>query len=162
MQTVAILFCYSKTEEEEVHTLPMHTSKMWCWHPCGPWALWRFSDERHCSGNVSKCNAAEKQMQHSNPTPRSHVDYCMWSLTNHPFYFKCWVVLLISFFFLLTPTSSSSSLPPILSALPLAGFIRQFPLGKVRAPLPGLCWRPWEGLREWLTPGAFICGVRSL
>lgn len=50
-----------------------------------------------CIVKFTMCNSEEKQLQHLNHSSRSHVDYCMWLLMNHPLYLLHWVVLLISF-----------------------------------------------------------------
>lgn len=50
-----------------------------------------------CVVMFTKCNSEEKQLQHLNHISRSHVDYYIVLLMNHPLYLLCWVVLLISF-----------------------------------------------------------------
>lgn len=55
------------------------------------------SKEITCIVMLTMCNSEEKQLQHLKHSSRSHVDYCMWLLMNHPLYLLLWVVLLIIF-----------------------------------------------------------------
>lgn len=143
MQTTMILFCNSESNRRG---RTAHVAHAYCQDVKGGIHvdLKPFENslikEIACIVIFTKCNYEEKQLQHLNHISRSLVDYCIWLLKNHPLYLLHWVILLISFiscpwFFFLF-----SALP----AFPLASFIRQFPIRKVRGPLPGLHWRPWK------------------
>lgn len=95
------------------------------------------------------CNSEEKQLQHLNNISRSHVDYCMCLLMNHPLYFLHWVVLLISFiscpwFFFLFSVSCFACF----SSCRFISFQKGRSGSSAWAPLETL-----KGLGEWVTLG---------
>lgn len=96
----------------------MHTNKMWM--DASMWILspLKIKENSHLKNifvfMFTKCDSEEKQLQHLNHISRSHVDYYIGLLMNHPLYLLHWVVLLISFiscpwFFFLFSMSCFSS-----------------------------------------------------